>query len=191
MIRGIIFDCFGVLYQGSTGYLRDLTSVEDQPELANLGLSSDYGYLSREEYIQEVSRLTLKSPTEIEAIMRATHIRNQNLVAFVRTLRPTYKVAMLSNVGRGLIEQLFTKQELDEMFDVVVLSSDIGMVKPDPEIFKYTCEELGLLPEDCMMVDDIQMNIDAANDLGMHGVVFSTTDTFISDMHALTSTDKS
>jgi putative hydrolase of the HAD superfamily len=182
MIRGIIFDCFGVLYQGSTGYLRELTSAEDQPELANLGLSSDYGYLSREEYIQEVSRLTHKTPTEIEMIMQATHIRNQNLVAFVRTLRPTYKVAMLSNVGRGVMNQLFTQTELDELFDVVVLSSDVGMVKPDPEIFKYTCEKLGLLPDECMMVDDIRDNIASANSLGMYGVVFNTTDEFLSDV---------
>jgi glucose-1-phosphatase len=181
MIRGIIFDCFGVLYQGSIEHLRDYTDKADLPELANLSLSSDYGYLSREEYIEQAARLTHKSPAEIEAIMRATHIRNQNLINVVRTLRPTYKVAMLSNVGRGLINQLFTQQELDELFDVVVLSSDVGMVKPDPEIFKYTCDKLGLLPEECMMVDDIQDNIDAANDLGMHGVVFNTTEKFISD----------
>lgn len=181
MIRGIIFDCFGVLYQGSTGYLRDFTAAEDLPELANLGLSSDYGYLSREQYIQEVSRLTHKSPAEIEAVMRATHIRNENLVSIVRALRPTYKVAMLSNVGSGLMNQLFSQQEQDELFDVVVLSSDVGMVKPDPEIYKYTCEKLGLSPEECMMVDDIQTNIDAANNLGMHGIVFTTTDNFISD----------
>lgn len=181
MIRGIVFDCFGVLYQGSLGYLRDYASPEDLSELANLNLSSDYGYISREEYIEQVAQLVHKNPAEIEAVMRATHIRNQNLVAIVRTLRPTYKVAMLSNVGRGLIDQLFTNKELEELFDVVVLSSDIGMVKPDPEIFTYTCEKLGLLPQECMMVDDIQDNIDAAKDIGMCGVVFNTTEQFVSD----------
>ncbi len=181
MIRGIIFDCFGVLYQGSLGHLRDYTAEADHDELKNLTLSSDYGYLSRDEYIEQVGRLTHKSPAEIEAIMRATHIRNQALVDLVRTLRPQFKVAMLSNVGRGLIDQLFTPDELTELFDAVVLSSDVGMVKPDPAIFSYTCEKIGLEPHECMMVDDIQDNIDAANDIGMHGIVFNTTNTFISD----------
>lgn len=186
MVRGIIFDCFGVLYQGSLEHLRDFTAEADQAELRNLTLSSDYGYLARDEYIEQVGRLTHKSPTELEAIMRATHIRNEALVAVVRSLRSQYKVAMLSNVGRGLMSQLFTKEELTDLFDVVVLSSDVGMVKPDPEIFKYTCNKLGLLPEECMMVDDVQDNINAAMELGMNGVVFNTTNNFLSDtQHAL------
>jgi glucose-1-phosphatase len=185
MIRGIIFDCFGVLYQGSLGHLRDYTAVEDYDELKNLTLSSDYGYLTREEYIEQVGRLTHKSPAEIEAIMRATHIRNEALVDIVRTLRPQYRVAMLSNVGRGLIDQLFTDAELNELFDTTILSSDVGMVKPDPEIFKYACNQLGLLPEECMMVDDIEENIDAAKMIGMQGVVFNTTNSFLSDARQL------
>ncbi|MDB5187460.1 MAG: putative (S)-2-haloacid dehalogenase [Candidatus Saccharibacteria bacterium] len=185
MIRGIIFDCFGVLYQGSLGHLRDYTAAEDLPELANLNLSSDYGYVSREEYIEQVGRLTHKSPIEIEAVMRASHIRNQALISIVRTLRSKYKVAMLSNVGRDLMDQLFTKAELAELFDVIVLSSDVGMVKPDPEIFRYICSQMDLAPEECVMVDDIEANIEAAKSLGMHGIVFNTTSNFISDSRQL------
>lgn len=186
MIRGIIFDCFGVLYQGSTAHLRDYTAEEDLLELANLNLSSDYGYLSREEYIEQVGWITHKSPIEIEAIMRASHLRNQALVEYVRTLRPRYKVAMLSNVGRGLMEQLFTSQELEELFDAVVLSSEVGMVKPDPAIFSFTTDKMGLLPEDCLMIDDLEVNIEGAQQTGMRGVVFSTTSQVISDVEKLT-----
>jgi putative hydrolase of the HAD superfamily len=185
MIRGIIFDCFGVLYQGSTGHLREYTDEQDLPELANLSLSSDYGYISREEYIEQVSRITHKSPKEIEAIMQASHVRNQTLIEYVRTLRPQYKVAMLSNVGRGLIDQLFTRQELKELFDTVVLSSEVGMVKPDPAIFNFTSNKMGVLPEDCLMIDDIDDNIDGAKAAGMHGVVFTTTNEFIIDTRDL------
>lgn len=185
MIRGIIFDCFGVLYQGSLDHLRDYTSEEDLPELANLSLSSDYGYLSREEYIEQVGRITHKSPVEVEAIMRASHIRNQMLVEYVRTLRPRYKVAMLSNVGRGLMEQLFTRQELDELFDTVVLSSEVGMVKPDPAIYQLAADQLGLAPTECVMIDDLSRNIEGAESIGMKGIVYSTTSVFLSDVQML------
>lgn len=93
---------------------------------------------------------------------------------------------MLSNVGRGLMEQLFASQELEELFDTVVLSSEVGMIKPDPAIFNFTTDKMGLLPEDCLMIDDLEANIEGARQTGMHGVVFSTTSQVISDIEKLT-----
>jgi putative hydrolase of the HAD superfamily len=186
MIRGIIFDCFGVLYQGSLEHLRDYTAREDWPELANLSLSSDYGYLSREEYIEQVGQITHKAPREIAAIMQTSHIRNQILVEYIRTLHLQYKVALLSNVGRDLIQQLFTPQELTELFDVVVLSSEVGMIKPDPAIYELTAARLGISTQECVMIDDMVDNVRGAESVGMHGVVYTTTDSLFSDVRSLT-----
>jgi putative hydrolase of the HAD superfamily len=185
MIRGIIFDCFGVLYQGSSAHLYELTPEKNRAELTNLSLSSDYGYISHEDFTQQASVLIGRSAVEIEEIMQRDHIRNVALVAYVKSLRPTYKLALLSNVGRGVINRLFSDEELDELFDVVVLSSEVGMVKPDPEIFNFTSDKLGILPENCLMVDDLESNIAGAKTIGMQGVVFSTTDTFLSDVKPL------
>ena len=180
MIRGIIFDCFGVLYQGSSAHLYELTPEANRAEFKNLSLSSDYGYISYEDFTQQASVLIGLPTAEIEGIMQRDHIRNVALVTYVQSLRPAYKVAMLSNVGRGVMNRLFSEEELGRLFDVVVLSSEVGMVKPDPEIFNFTSEKLGILPENCLMVDDLETNIAGAKIAGMQGVVFSTTDTFIS-----------
>ncbi|HET8884468.1 MAG TPA: HAD family phosphatase [Candidatus Saccharimonadales bacterium] len=185
MIRGIIFDCFGVLYQGSINHLCELVPQSRQADLANLSKSSDYGYLTHAEFIDQVSQLVDKPSSEIEAIMRADHIRNQAMVAFVRSLRTKYKVAMLSNVGRGVMDHLFSADERDELFDVVMLSSEVGMIKPEAAIFEYTAQQLGLAPAECVMVDDIQINIDGAVATGMQGVVFTTTEKFESDIASI------
>lgn len=103
------------------------------------------------------------------------------MIDYVRTLRPRYKVALLSNVGRGVIDRLFSAGELAELFDVVVLSSEVGIVKPDTAIFNFTSDKLGISAEECLMVDDLEVNIDGAVATGMQGVVFTTTDSFISD----------
>lgn len=182
MIRGIIFDCFGVLYQGSINHIHELTPENKREELANLSLSSDYGYISREDFLAQASELTGKTSDELRAIMQADHIRNAELVEYMRALRPQYKVAMLSNVGRGVIDRLFSARELDELFDEVVLSSEVGMIKPDPDIFNLTSYKMGILSEDCLMVDDLEANIEGAISIGMHGVVFTTTEEFISDI---------
>jgi epoxide hydrolase-like predicted phosphatase len=58
----------------------------------------------------------------------------------------------------------------DEMFDVVVISGEVGMRKPEPEIFEHTLDLLGLRAQEAVFVDDIRHNVDAAVALGMVGV---------------------
>lgn len=81
--------------------------------------------------------------------------------------RAGYRTALLTNIsrsGEALWRSLFA---VDELFDVVVDSSQVGLRKPDPAIFRLTCERLGLQPEQCLFVDDLRCNVDAAADLGM------------------------
>ncbi|HEX4579001.1 MAG TPA: HAD family phosphatase [Candidatus Dormibacteraeota bacterium] len=78
-----------------------------------------------------------------------------------------YRTALLTNIsrsGEAMWRSLFA---VDELFDVVVDSSQVGLRKPDPAIFLLTCERLGLRPEQCLFVDDLRCNVDAAADLGM------------------------
>jgi putative hydrolase of the HAD superfamily len=78
-----------------------------------------------------------------------------------------YRTALLTNIsrsGEAVWRSLFA---VDELFDVVVDSSQVGLRKPDPAIFLLTCERLGLQPEQCLFVDDLRCNVDAAADLGM------------------------
>jgi HAD superfamily hydrolase (TIGR01509 family) len=68
--------------------------------------------------------------------------------------------------------------EIDEIFEVVVDSAFVGMRKPEPEIYQLTLERLGggIEAADCVFVDDIAINCDAALELGMKAVVFETTE---------------
>jgi epoxide hydrolase-like predicted phosphatase len=178
MIRGIIFDCFGVLYQGSVAHLHELAPDAQRAELLNLSLSSDYGYVSHEEFVVQAADLLGKTTADIEMIMKSDHVRNTVMIDIIRELKPKYKIGLLSNVGRGVMDRLFSADELQQLFDVVVLSSEVGMVKPDPAIYQLTATKLGVAPEECLMVDDLAVNIDGAVSINMQGVVFTTTSTF-------------
>ncbi len=78
-----------------------------------------------------------------------------------------YRTALLTNISRSGEALWRSLLPVDELFDVVVDSSQVGMRKPDPAIFLLTCERLGLIPEQCLFVDDLRCNVDAAADLGM------------------------
>jgi putative hydrolase of the HAD superfamily len=63
---------------------------------------------------------------------------------------------------------------VDEIFELVVDSGFVGMRKPDPAIYELTLERLGggVTAGDCLFIDDLEINIDAARDLGMTAVHF-------------------
>jgi epoxide hydrolase-like predicted phosphatase len=84
------------------------------------------------------------------------------------------KTALLSNSwGDHYPDHLF-----DGMFDAVVISGRVGMRKPEPEIFLHTCTLLGLAPRQCVFVDDLKHNIEAADRLGfitVHHLTYGVT----------------
>ncbi len=90
----------------------------------------------------------------------------------VRQIRDAgYKTALLTNISREG-ESIFTNLfPVDELFDVVVDSSKVGMRKPDPEIYRLTCTRLGVAPERCLFIDDLLCNVEAAQALGMQTIL--------------------
>jgi putative hydrolase of the HAD superfamily len=61
-----------------------------------------------------------------------------------------------------------------ELFDAVVISAEVGMRKPESRIFQLAIEQIGLRPEECVFIDDIEENIVAAEAVGMVGVLHRT-----------------
>jgi len=173
VIRGIIFDCYGVLVSGSLDYLRSLAPADKRQEFTDLCRAADTGFISRQEYVEGASLLIGRSADDIKAIISKQEVRSVEMLVYVKQLRKNYRTAMLSNVGHGSIERLFRADELEELFDAVVLSSGIGMAKPSIEAYEHVASQLDLTPDECVMIDDIPFNVEGAEMAGMQGVVFT------------------
>ncbi|MFQ5898940.1 MAG: HAD family hydrolase [Candidatus Methylomirabilia bacterium] len=106
-----------------------------------------------------------------DAWRNAQHMIAEN-VALVRALRPPYRVALLSNADSSLRERLRDGLGIEDLFDTVVCSAEVGMAKPEPAIYRLTAQRLGLSPEACVFVDDHEPNVAAAEQTGMRGVLF-------------------
>ena len=90
------------------------------------------------------------------------------MVELLRELRAAgVRTALLSN-SWGVAA--YPSQLFPELFDAVVISAEVGMRKPEERIFRHAAELLGLAPEECVFVDDIEANVLAAQALGMTGV---------------------
>jgi putative hydrolase of the HAD superfamily len=87
------------------------------------------------------------------------------MVAVVREIRRHHKVGCITNNVR-----VETRQRLivfEDLFDVVVESSKVGMRKPNPAIYLHACELLGVTPQQAIFLDDFGVNLKAARELGM------------------------
>lgn len=175
-IKAVIFDCFGVLVLSGRGALyHDYPHLKE--EIYNLERQADYGMISRQEFNQAVAQMTDLSPQAVEERYWSSSVRNEPAIEWVRELKQSgvYKVGLLSNIGRGWLEDFISVDQRKELFDAEVLSGDVGVVKPAAEIFELAALRLGVAPFECVMIDDILANIDGAERVGMQGVLFGTT----------------
>jgi putative hydrolase of the HAD superfamily len=100
------------------------------------------------------------------------------------------RAARAAGIRTGLISNSMGAGRYDrdgfaELFDGVVISGDVGLHKPQPEIFRLGCERVGLEPGECVFVDDLRENCDGAEAVGMTPVLHRGADTTIPELERL------
>lgn len=102
------------------------------------------------------------------------------IVDAIPELRKTgLKTCLVSNNDRQALIAGATNIDFDALFEVLVFSSDIGYNKPHPRIYTYAIEQLGVEADECLFVDDLARNVDAATAVGMQGVVADSPATVV------------
>jgi putative hydrolase of the HAD superfamily len=103
------------------------------------------------------------------ARMFAASVLQTAMVDLIRSLRQAgLRTALLSN-SWGANDD-YPRHLFGELFDVVVISGEVGMRKPEQRIFRHTAALLGLEPAECVFIDDVQANVVAAEALGLVGL---------------------
>lgn len=108
---------------------------------------------------------------------------NAELVEFIRTLRPRFKTAILSNAWSGARAALTHTFRLDREMDVIIISAEEGVAKPDRRIYELAAERLGVPIEAAVFVDDMLENVHGAQAAGMRVVHFQDTAQAIAEIH--------
>jgi putative hydrolase of the HAD superfamily len=120
-----------------------------------------------------------------ERLIDALH-PNEELFTYYRGLRERgLRCALLTNNVREWEPLWRPKLPIDEVFETVVDSAFVGTRKPEPEIYTIMLERLGLPAERCVLVDDLEINIDGARALGMQGIVYRDTQQATGELDAL------
>jgi len=185
-ITWIIFDLSGVIVkfilENPEGYtvgsrffkcevFSDIFHTKDHTEYC-------LGHLSHEKLIQRhIDRKKLDLSVEEYNELVKNHITpNPGMIPLIQKLSNKYKIAIATNEGT-----LHTKYKIEgsgalPYLSKVVASYRIHLVKPDVLFYKKTLELIDAKPAECIFIDYKQENIDAANSLGMKGILFANTD---------------
>jgi putative hydrolase of the HAD superfamily len=121
-----------------------------------------------------------------ERLMADLH-PNEELFAYYRRLRAErgLRLGILTNNVREWEPLWRAKLPIDEIFEDVVDSAFVGMRKPEPEIYALALERLGVEASACAFVDDTEVNVDAARELGLHAVWFRDTRQAVAELEGL------
>lgn len=131
-------------------------------------------------------RLTDAQIGELNALdARMWTTQDPAMVAWQQKLKQHgMRTAILSNMGDTVMASIAREFAWIGNFDVLVWSYQLGIAKPDPAIYRHTLEKLGVTADEALFIDDKQANIDAAVELGMQGMLFTTVDKLRSDLLA-------
>ncbi len=111
---------------------------------------------------------------------------NPGMIDLIREVRRDgFRTSLLTNNVKEWEATWRSMMPIDEMFETVIDSAFVGCRKPDPRIYQLTLERVGLEPDQCIFIDDMEINVDAAKELGLHGVHFRETAQARAEVHAL------
>ena len=99
---------------------------------------------------------------------------NDGLLEFIKAVRMKYKLAIISNDSSRWSKYLREKFNIDQYFDVISISGDLKIRKPDERIFWHTIEKLAVKAEECLYIDDRRGYLEAAKRVGMNAILLNS-----------------
>lgn len=173
MIRAIIFDCFGVLTTDGwiafkKRHFRDKRQLlEKATELNNIAGS---GAISYGDFLSKVGVLAGITADEAQHEIES-NISDDELFDYISSLKPKYKIGMLSNAAANHLQQLFSQEQV-AMFDAIVLSYEAAVVKPAEQSYQLIAQRLRVSISECVFVDDQEKHCEGARLAGMKAILY-------------------
>jgi len=195
-VRNVIMDLGGVMLEWNPDQL--LTRFELDPVLRVQLRASifgqdwqlfDRGRLTEAELVDRLELCTGQTRQrliEITAAVRESLREKPETVKLVRALRQRgFDIYCLSNMPGPIYEHLRRRHTFWDVFRGIVVSGEIQLMKPEPEIYLHLLERFGLQPAESVFIDDLQANVDAAKGVGLHALRFQNANQCQQEFDAL------
>ena len=189
MIKAVLFDFGGVVVsEGWESWQKKYIdfSQASKKEIQKMDVKIDVEDITLEEYYQFLSNISGEKPELIEKEIIQEYMLNNQTYQLIMLLRKKgIKTGIISNFPKQWFYKLFEKFQLKSVFDTVIVSSDIRVVKPDSKIFQEALTRLKLEANEVVFTDDRTEMAAAASKLGLHGIVFISAEQLKKDLLTL------
>lgn len=184
MIKNIIFDLSEVLISGYAGIQTLIEKkygilaeefLERKREKNERFLDLMRGNLTEEQYWEELLSEMNWSITIEDLKATVREYLNQPVegtIEIVKALKSKYQLILLTDHVKGWMEYLEEQNEDIKLFDKKIVSYELGSVKPDKETFPRVLDKAQIIAEETLFIDDHEINIQRAKEVGIHGIVF-------------------
>jgi len=195
-IRAVFFDLGGVIvrteFQAPREHLADRVGMTYE-ELVKAVFESrtsreaSVGKISEAAHWDAVVHSLRLPPKERESVRKEFFdgdIIDHELITFIRSLRPKHKTGLISNAWDGL-RPYMERENFADAFDTLIISAEVGVMKPEARIFEIALEKLDVKPREAVFVDDFVENITGCEAAGMRGIHFRSAEQAIKDLKKL------
>jgi glucose-1-phosphatase len=152
------------------------------------GMRAQLGEISVEQHWENIRReLNLteqEMPTVREAFWGGDRI-DTRLLEDIRGLRPRVRLGLLSNAFSDLRQAISEYWGFSDVFDTLVISAEIGIMKPDARIYRLALERLKVQPGEAVFIDDFPRNVEGARALGIPAILFQNRQQAWQELQAL------
>lgn len=172
MIRAIAFDCFGVILNDYGHNWVDGSGLPEaaQTEVHRLFRERDLGRLDGDEYYDQVAKVSGVDAAVLKAKEHGVAPLEPMLLSYIKNdLASRYELYVASNASASLLTELLHQDGFDGIFKHVFVSSQMGVIKPQPEFYTKLLSSVHVPASEILFVDDRKPNVDAAIAAGMQG----------------------
>jgi HAD superfamily hydrolase (TIGR01549 family) len=131
--------------------------------------------ITNQEFVHLIAQKTSVPSEKIWPEIFQEIIINDTLLALIKSLKKRYKIGLLSNFSHVWLKEIFEKHGLHEFFDELFISSQHGIIKPQEQAFLTILNLLKVEKNEALFIDDRQINIQAAEKLGIKALLYTTT----------------
>jgi glucose-1-phosphatase len=195
-IKAVFFDLGGVIvrteFQAPRQQLAEKLGLEyeDLDRIvfdSDSGLRASVGEITSAEHWASVLQRLKRPASEISLIRDeffAGDIVDRTLLEYIRSLRGKYKTGLISNAWSDLRE-FIVREKFDDAFDDMIISAEVGAMKPEPKIFQVALERFGVKSKEAVFVDDFYVNIEGCEKVGMKGIHFRDAESTLEQLKKL------
>ena len=163
---------------------RDLEKIIFESDSSQRASTGEIPEEAHWQAVAEVLGVSRQEADKITAPFFSCDRADVALLDFLRSLRPERKVGLISNAWSGL-RAFITSQKFDDVFDEMIISAEVGLMKPDPRIYRLALDKLGTHPEESVFLDDVPINVEAARAVGMSAIQFTQPEKTLEELKQL------